>query len=84
MLTLRFFASLREALDTESEQIEKPSAVETITQLRQWLAQRDGIWAEQFAPEKPLRAAINFQMVSGDAVLPQQGEVAFFPPVTGG
>ncbi len=84
MLTLRFFASVREQIGCDTEEIERPPGVNTVAELRAWLQQRGGAWQEAFAEGIALRAAIHHQMVKADAVLPQSGEVAFFPPVTGG
>jgi sulfur-carrier protein len=84
MLTLRFFASVREQIGCETEEIECPPGVNTVADLRAWLRLRGGVWQDAFAEGIALRAAIQHQMVKADARLPESGEVAFFPPVTGG
>ena len=83
-LELKFFASLREALKVSEENIDVPDSIKTIAQLRVYLADRGGVWAEALAEGKVLRCALNHQM--GDATTPLQegAEIAFFPPVTGG
>ena len=83
-LELRFFASLREALETSQESIDVPSSVKTISDLRSFLVQRGGIWAQALAEGKALRCALNQHMVDSNTVLQEGAEVAFFPPVTGG
>ncbi len=83
-LELRFFASLREALGTSQESIVIPEAVVTITELRAYLVQRGGVWAQALAEGKALRCALNHHMVDADTSLQDGAEVAFFPPVTGG
>lgn len=83
-LELRFFASLREALGTSQENIDTPTSVKTIAELRFFLAQRGGVWAESLAEEKALRCALNHHMVDANTALQEGAEVAFFPPVTGG
>lgn len=83
-LELRFFASLREALETSQESIDVPSSVRTISELRAFLMQRGGVWAQALAEGKALRCALNQHMVDANTVLQEGSEVAFFPPVTGG
>lgn len=34
--------------------------------------------------DRPVRAAVNLEMVTGGFVVREDSEVAFFPPVTGG
>jgi sulfur-carrier protein len=83
-LELRFFASLREALETSGESIDLPSEITSVAQLRDFLIRRGGVWAQVMSKDKPIRCALNQQMV-GDATLLEEGaEIAFFPPVTGG
>jgi len=84
MIQLRYFASLREALEMDGEQLEPPAEIKNMQQLRQWLAERGGVWAEQFGAEKRLMMAINQTMVRSDDEFSTNDEVAFFPPVTGG
>jgi len=81
---LRYFASLREALGVEVEAIDLPEAVATADALRDWLAARGGVWAEQLAPGRPVRVALAQRMAQPGTVLSEGQEVAFFPPVTGG
>ncbi|MBU3609171.1 molybdopterin converting factor subunit 1 [Polynucleobacter wuianus] len=83
-LELRFFASLREALGTSQENIDVPDSVKTISELRAFLVQRGGVWAQALAEGKALRCALNQHMVDFNTVLQEGAEVAFFPPVTGG
>ena len=83
-LQLRYFASIREALELEQESIESPASVLTIDDLRAHLRLRGGIWSEVLADGKVLRCALNHQMVNASTELVDGAEVAFFPPVTGG
>ena len=83
-LDLRFFASLREALGISQESIAVPAPIKTIAELRIYLAQRGGAWAEVLAEGKVLRCALNHHMVDACTPLEDGAEVAFFPPVTGG
>lgn len=79
-----YFAGVREALGTAREHVELPVTVTTAGQLRAWLRERGGAWAEQLADSRAVRIAVNQAMVGADATLSDAAEVAFFPPVTGG
>lgn len=83
-ITLRFFASVREALGTSQEVLALPPDVVTVGAVRQHLLARGGVWAQALAPERSLRMAFNQVMCSPEQALEEGGEVAFFPPVTGG
>jgi len=84
MITVLYFARLREALGTGSEQIALPPAVSTLDGLRSLLMARGGAWAEALGPGRPIRVAVNQDMAADDTPLAEGDEVAFFPPVTGG
>lgn len=84
MITLLYFARLREALGSGQEQIALPPGIHTLSGLRQHLAQRGGAWATEMAPARNLRAAVNQTVATVDAEIADGDEVAFFPPVTGG
>lgn len=66
------------------ENIDVPDSIKTIAQLRVYLADRGGVWAEVLAEGKVLRCALNHQMVDATTPLQEGAEIAFFPPVTGG
>lgn len=83
-IQLRFFASVREALGTSQETVALPVDVKTVGDLRTFLRARGGVWAETLAEGRALRMAYNQVMTSADTPLADGGEVAFFPPVTGG
>lgn len=83
-INLLFFASLREALQTQQEAVELPAEVVTVGQLRSWLCERGGAWAEALSAERTVRVAVNQNLAASDTVLTEAAEVAFFPPVTGG
>ena len=83
-IALKFFASVREELGTAQENLDLPEGVDSVGAVRQLLLQRGGVWASALAPERPLRMAFNHTMCTPETVLQEGGEVAFFPPVTGG
>lgn len=81
-ISLLYFASLSEKLNCEQEQVELPQTVETIEQLRSWLAQRPGPWAQVLASD--ILSAANQNLCPAQYRLQDGDEIAFFPPVTGG
>lgn len=83
-IELRFFASVREALGLAQERIELPDTVRTVGQVREHLVARGGAWAQALGPGRALRMAFNHVMCAPETAIQDGGEVAFFPPVTGG
>jgi len=83
-IKLRFFASVREALGTSGEAVVLPAGVTTVGAVRDFLIARGGAWSAALAPDRALRMAFNQQMCGPETALAEGGEVAFFPPVTGG
>ena len=84
MITILYFARLREALGKTSEQVVLPAGVGDLESLRQWLRERGGAWAEEMADGKAVRAAVNQDVAQGNTPVGDGDEIAFFPPVTGG
>jgi molybdopterin synthase sulfur carrier subunit len=84
MITVLYFARLRETLGTGMERITLPPAVRDLEGLRALLVARGGDWEQELAPRRPVRAAVNQAMAHGDTPVADGDEVAFFPPVTGG
>lgn len=83
MITVLFFAGLRESVGTSSETLALPSGVATVAALRDHLAARGDTWTA-LASAKNLRAAVNQDMVPLTTTIKDGDEIAFFPPVTGG
>ena len=81
-ITVRYFASIREALGQGEEAVDTPAA--TLGALRQELLARGGAYAEVLAPGRAVRMALNQELSEEVVPLPEGAEVAFFPPVTGG
>lgn len=84
MITLLYFARLREALGTGREQIDLPSGASTLGALRAHLSMRGEAWTREMAAGRNLRAAVNQEIAGPDTPVKDGDEVAFFPPVTGG
>ena len=81
-LSIRYFASIREALGQSSESVD--TSATTLGGLRDELIARGGAYAQALARGKAVRMALNQVMVDESATLGEGAEVAFFPPVTGG
>ena len=81
-ITVRYFASIREALGTGSETVQSQAA--TLGALRDELLARGGTHAEALARHRAVRTALNQVMADEASALNDGAEVAFFPPVTGG
>ena len=79
---VRYFASLREALGAQ-EEIELPEGT-TVAGLRDLLVAKSSRHAEVLARQRAVRCALQQVMSDEGAVLLENAEVAFFPPVTGG
>lgn len=84
MITVLYFARLREALGTGSERITLPAAIRDVEGVRAILVARGGAWEHELAPNRPVRAAVNQAMAVSDTPVADGDEIAFFPPVTGG
>ena len=83
MLTVRFFARLRELLDCESLQLDLGADMQTVADVHRVLSGRGEAWAAALA-EDNLITALNQTVITEDAELQDGDELAFFPPVTGG
>src|SRR2546430_9351350 len=83
-VTVRFFASVKEQLGRELEEIEVPAGISTVGGLRAHLRARGGRWAEVLAGTRPVTAPGNQGMGKPGAAIKPGHELAFFPPVTRG
>jgi molybdopterin synthase sulfur carrier subunit len=83
-LKLRYFASVKETLGREAEELDVPDSIASVAGVRAHLRERGGVWADVFAESRRITAAVNHDMVKPTAAVRAGDEVAFFPPVTGG
>ena len=83
-LNLRYFAWVRERVGKPEEDLDVPSDIGTVAELMTWLAARGEEYAHAFANPKVIRAAIDRTHVKPEAAIVNAGEIAFFPPMTGG
>jgi len=84
VVTLLYFASLRERLGCSREEVALPAGAPTVSVLLDELRNRDARWSEAFAPGQRWRVAVNQQMADLATPVKAGDEIAFFPPVTGG
>jgi molybdopterin synthase sulfur carrier subunit len=83
-MKVKYFAWVRERVGKAEEMLEPPDDVRTIADLIGWLAQRGEQYAHAFEAPRTIRAAIDHTHVRPDAAISGAGEIAFFPPMTGG
>ncbi len=84
MLNVLFFARVREQLGCASLQLPWPATGCDLDGLQEHLCiERGTAWREVLAQDNMIRA-VNQEVVSGNRVLQDGDEIAFFPPVTGG
>ncbi|SEJ11820.1 molybdopterin synthase subunit MoaD [Sphingobium sp. AP50] len=84
MLTIVYFAWVREGVGRDDERIDRPSPDMTVADLVAALAARGGGYAQALGDSTKLRAALDQRFVPLEAVIGEARELALFPPVTGG
>ena len=83
MIDVQYFASVRERLGIDNEQVE-PAAAATVAELLDLLATRHGDKGQRVLKEARVLAAVNQVVAEPQTPVRSGDEVAFFPPVTGG
>jgi molybdopterin synthase sulfur carrier subunit len=83
-LTLKYFASLREALGSGGALDWAPDGEPTAAALRAWLCTQSHAHAQALASGRAVRVAVDQSLAQDSTPLRDGAEVAFFPPVTGG
>ena len=84
MITILYFAWLRERTGLSEETMTLPEGTTTVADLIALLAARGPGHAAAFQNRRTVRCAVNQEFADPSAVLQAGDEVAFFPPVTGG
>lgn len=84
IVTLRYFAWVRERVGRAEERVELPVHVVTVADLIGWLKTRGPEYEHAFVRPDVIRAAIDQMHVKPQATIGGAREIAFFPPVTGG
>lgn len=83
-MKLVYFAWVRERIGKETETVALPEGVETVSDLLGWLKGRGEGYAAALEHAQVIRVAVDHEHVEHDTRLPSDGEVALFPPMTGG
>jgi len=83
-LTLKYFASLREALGPGGALEWQPEGEPTAAALRAWLRSQSDAHAQALALGRAVRVAVDQTLADESTPIRDGAEVAFFPPVTGG
>lgn len=84
MIKLVYFSWVRERIGKESEEIELPAEVETVSQLLDWLKTRGEEYAAALEHQDVIRVALDMEHVHHSEKLGTPYEIALFPPMTGG
>lgn len=79
-----YFAWVRERVGKDEETIDPPADVRTVADLVAWLSGRGEEYAHAFENAAIVRAAIDRMHVPPETPIAGAGEIAFFPPMTGG
>jgi len=82
VVTILFFAQLREQLGCEKTQAEIKLPI-SVSELREVLVNKHPDWKQSLGNEK-LLFSVNKVLVKAPHLVNNGDEVAFFPPVTGG
>ncbi|MCG0996248.1 molybdopterin converting factor subunit 1 [Acetobacter indonesiensis] len=83
-VTILYFASLREQLGREHEDVALTDGQVPVQTLVADLRNRDKAFDGVFAAMPRIRVAINQELASFQDTVKEGDEVAFFPPMTGG
>jgi sulfur-carrier protein len=83
-MRLLYFAWVKEKVGKGAEDVALPPDIATIGELIAWLKTRGPEFANAFARDEVICAAIDQSHARHDARIGNAREIAFFPPVTGG
>jgi molybdopterin synthase sulfur carrier subunit len=83
-ISVLYFASLKEALQSEREQLELAAGVQDVQSLIDQLVAECGEQWQLLNDSSQVLVAVNHSIVNRVAAISPGDEVAFFPPVTGG
>jgi len=83
-MKLVYFAWVRERIGKPEETVTPPASVVTVADLLDWLKGRGEEYAYAFENAPFIRTAIDRKHARHDAAIAGAGEIAFFPPMTGG
>lgn len=83
-MKLVYFAWVRERVGVAEEVVDLPAEVKTVAGVIDWLKGRGENYAYAFEHGAFIRTALDRKHARQDAAIAGAGEIAFFPPMTGG
>ena len=83
-MKLLYFAWVRQKTGIAEENVEIPETVRTVGDLIEWQRTRGPGFEHAFEDIRVVRAAVDQVHAQLDTPIAGAGEIAFFPPVTGG
>lgn len=83
-MKLLYFAWIRERIGRNDEDIAIPDEVGTAGELIAWLSERGEEYADAFQYPELVRVAMDREHVEHSEAIAGAGEIALFPPMTGG
>jgi sulfur-carrier protein len=84
MTKLVYFAWVRERIGKPEEDVVVPAGVDTVADLLVWLKSRGDEYQTALRHPEVIRVAINHEHVDHATRIAGAGEIALFPPMTGG
>ena len=84
MTKLVYFAWVRERIGRSEEDVALPEGVDTVADLLSWLKSRGEEYQAALRHQEVIRVAINHEHVDHTTRIAGAGEIALFPPMTGG
>ena len=84
MTKLVYFAWVRERIGKPEEEVSLPAEVVTVEDLLRWLKGRGDEYAHALRHSEVIRVAIDQEHVDHRETIAGAGEIALFPPMTGG
>jgi molybdopterin synthase sulfur carrier subunit len=84
MAKLVYFAWVRERIGKPEEEVSLPASVVTVEDLLDWLKGRGDEYAHALRHSEVIRVAIDHEHVDHGEKIAGAGEIALFPPMTGG
>lgn len=83
-LDIHYFASIREKLEVDGQQLEMANNTSSVADLIALLTQVEPKFSAMIEATPSILVAVNQTVVGRSHTLSENDEVAFFPPMTGG
>jgi molybdopterin synthase sulfur carrier subunit len=83
-MKVKYFAWMKRTVGVAEEDVSPPASVTNVGELVAWLRNRSAGHAEALSEGASFGAAVDKRTATMDVKIAGAGEVAFFPPFTGG